>query len=515
MYSSYFFIIIPLLLTAYVHMWNPLGFPVSPPYDESIYIRRTIEVLFNYSPQEGLLYDHPFFLQIFLAAILWPVLNSMSSNLVAGDVHSIELIYLIFKVAMGILSVISTLLVYEIAKRYYNRNVAFIASIIFAVMPIMWTLRNVFLEPVQLPFLLISILFAVCVKKGLVKENGSNNKNKNKNRNRNTLILTLLSGIFLGLTLFTKISAFTFIPLVGYLLFSNRAMENRDFKSIALWLMPIVLIPSLWPAYALYEGQLDLWFKGIFFQTHRTAHSFFSSLSVDFNRDPVFLMIGIAGAVFSVVIKRDVLILLWVVPFLLYLYLIGFVSHWHFIPIFPAFCIAGANMITGLSDMIAKIAKRNNGKFQKILPYVVIGAIGIFGIVNTSIMITATDKSINEPHYKAAAFVVNYLQNNEKANKVSSDDNINEITVISHPFLSWSYSLFHIRAFYVDYYNSPVSVNTKHVLLVSDPALTYRLNQNLVDKEIEKYLHNADRVYTFDDSNPHSDNRINIYIHNK
>jgi hypothetical protein len=200
---------------------------------------------------------------------------------------------------------------------------------------------------------------------------------------------------------------------------------------------------------------------------------------------------------------------------LLYLYLIGFVSHWHFIPIFPAFCIAGANMIAGLSDMIAKIAKRNNGKFQKILPYVVIGAIGIFGIVNTSIMITATDKNINEPHYKAAAFVVNYLQNNEKANKVSSNDNINEITVISHPFLSWSYSLFHIKAFYVDYYNSPVSVNTKHVLLVSDPALTYRLNQNLVDKEIEKYLHNADRVYTFDDSNPHSGNRINIYIHNK
>lgn len=98
-----------------------------------------------------------FFLQIFLAAILWPVLNSISSNLVAGDVHSIELIYLIFKVAMGILSVIGTLLVYEIAKRYYNRNVAFIASILFAVMPITLTLRNVFLEPVQLPFLLISI----------------------------------------------------------------------------------------------------------------------------------------------------------------------------------------------------------------------------------------------------------------------------------------------------------------------------------------------------------------------
>ena len=169
-------------------------------------------------------------------------------------------------------------------------------------------------------------------------------------------------------------------------------------------------------------------------------------------------------------------------------------------------------MIAGLSDMIVKIAKRN-GKFQKILPYVIIGAIGIFGIVNTSIMITAIDKSINEPHYKAAAFVVNYLQNNEKVNKVSSDDNTNGITVISHPFLSWSYSLYHIKAFHVDYYNSPVSVNTKHVLLVSDPDLTYRLSKNLVDKGIEKYLHNADRVYTFDDSNPLSDNRINVYIH--
>ena len=510
--SSYFLIIIPLLLTAYIHMWNPFGFPVGLPYDEGIYIRRTIEVLFNYSPQEGLLYDHPYFLQIFLAAISWPVLNLLSSNLVAGDVHSIEQIYLIFKATMGILSVIGTFLVYEIARRYYNRNVAFIASIIFAVMPITWTFREVFLEPVQLPFLLLSILFAVYVKNGLVKENGSDNKNKHRNRDRNTLILTLLSGIFLGLALFTKISAFTFIPLVGYILFSNRTMENRGFKSIALWLIPIVLIPSLWPAYALYEGQLDLWFKGILFQTHRTAHSFFTSLRVDFNMDPVFLMIGIAGAVFSIVIKRDVLILLWVIPFLLYLFFIGFVSSWHFIPIFPAFCIAGANMIVGLSDMVTKIAKRNR-KFQKVLYYVAVGAIGIFGIVNTSLMITATDKSINEPNYEAAAFLVNYLQNNEKANEMSSDDNTNEVTVISHPFYTLSYSLFHIKGSYVDYYNSPVSVNTKHVLLVSDPVLMNRLSKNLVDKEIEKYLHNANRVYTFDDSNPHSDNRINIYIH--
>ena len=62
---------------------------------------------------------------------------------------------------MGILAVVDTFLIYKIAEWRYNRNVAFIAAILFAVMPYTWLIRRVLIEPIQLPFLLTSILFAL------------------------------------------------------------------------------------------------------------------------------------------------------------------------------------------------------------------------------------------------------------------------------------------------------------------------------------------------------------------
>lgn len=62
---------------------------------------------------------------------------------------------------MGVLAVIDTFLVYRIAEYRYNKTVAFIAAVLFAVMPITWILRKILLEPILLPFLLLSILFAL------------------------------------------------------------------------------------------------------------------------------------------------------------------------------------------------------------------------------------------------------------------------------------------------------------------------------------------------------------------
>ena len=62
---------------------------------------------------------------------------------------------------MGILAVVDTFLIYKIAERRYNRNVAFVAAILFAVTPVGWLFRRMYLDPIQLPFLLTSILFAL------------------------------------------------------------------------------------------------------------------------------------------------------------------------------------------------------------------------------------------------------------------------------------------------------------------------------------------------------------------
>ena len=75
------------------------------------------------------------------------------------------MLYLVPRVLMGLLAVADTFLIYKITeRRYHNRNVALIAAILFAVMPYGWLFRRIFLETIQVPFLLTSILLAVYVK---------------------------------------------------------------------------------------------------------------------------------------------------------------------------------------------------------------------------------------------------------------------------------------------------------------------------------------------------------------
>jgi hypothetical protein len=77
------------------------------------------------------------------------------------------------------------------------------------------------------------------------------------------------------------------------------------------------------------------------------------------------LILGISGIIFAE-IKRDFMLLLWVIPFLIFLFIIDFVSFFHLIPLLPAFCIAAARMIVYLSNTISY------KKIQQILPFVVI-----------------------------------------------------------------------------------------------------------------------------------------------
>jgi hypothetical protein len=92
-----------------------------------------------------------------------------------------------------------------------------------------------------------------------------------------------------------------------------------------------------------------------------------------FQIEPVLLILGISGIIFAE-IKRDFMLLLWVIPFLIFLFIIDFVSFFHLIPLLPAFCITAARMIVYL---LSRISYK---KIQQILPFVVIIAIGAFGL---------------------------------------------------------------------------------------------------------------------------------------
>src|SRR5919107_1035060 len=251
------FILIPLSLSSYTHLWNPVGFP-NLFYDEGVYLRRAVHVMEGLGPQEAYYYDHPFFGQIFLAGMLTVIGYPESLN-PSPDLHSIASLYEVPRVLMGILAVIDTLLVYKISERMYNRNVALFASILFAVMPVTWFTRMILLDSILLPFLLFSILLAVYTTKS------TSEKNNNKNN-----ILIVLSGVLLGIAIFTKIPAFTMIPLVAYLIYRN---NNRSLKSLATWFVPVILIPLIWPAQSILAGAFNSWTNDVIWEINRENDS--------------------------------------------------------------------------------------------------------------------------------------------------------------------------------------------------------------------------------------------------
>ena len=134
------------------------------------------------------------------------------------------------------------------------------------------------------------------------------------------------------------------IPLVAFLIYKGTNVNNNwkeNLTSLGLWSIPVILIPLIWPAYALYGGKFNLWLNGIYFQTHRGVQTLFNAIKYNFNVDPLIHILGISG-VFYAIIKRDFLILLWVLPLLAFLYYVGFVSYYHLIPLLPVFCIAAS-----------------------------------------------------------------------------------------------------------------------------------------------------------------------------
>jgi hypothetical protein len=164
-HKSIILLTIPLVLSAFTHLWNLDGFP-SIYRDEDHYMRRAMHILNGSGPQEGPNdplsyrahpYDHPYFGQYFLAGMLavlgYPESLHLSSSTVTtsgggNTTHSIEMLYLVPRVLIGVLAIFDTFLVYKIADRRYNNNrtIALIAAILFAVMPLTWILRRIWLE---------------------------------------------------------------------------------------------------------------------------------------------------------------------------------------------------------------------------------------------------------------------------------------------------------------------------------------------------------------------------------
>ena len=430
---------------------------------------RALRILGGIGLQEFSFYDHPYFGQLLLAGMLglvdYPELVNPANNGSSVNPYSIEFLYLIPRMLIGILAVVDTFLIYKIAERRYDNKVGFVSSILFAVMPATWLTRMILLDCLLLPFLLSSILLAIYTS-------AQNNK-------RNASVI-LLSGILLGLAIFTKIPAFTMIPVVGFLVYTK---SNKSLKVLGLWLVPVILIPLIWPAYALSIGEFDRWLDGVTAQTHRISQPLFFSIESFFRIDPILLIIGLAGGTFAAV-KKDILVLIWAIPFLIFLYFIGYVSTFHLIPILPVVCISTSNLIVEMPDRI----KNNNKRIRELVPFVSVSLIVIFGLVNTTLLITT---SLNFATFESVAFTVNYLQQQLQHYNTSNNKHQNNeaITIISNAYYLWipQYVFENKDRDITTYrsYDTKLPVTSKNILLIVDNGFKDIMSAN--DKH-GKYL---------------------------
>ena len=442
---------IPLALSAFTHLWNPLGFP-SAHIDEGHYMRKAMSILDGTGIDPLHRYAAPYFGQIFLAGVLGIVGYPDSLNLSDtgnGVLHSVEMLYLVPRALMGLLAVADTFLIYKITeRRYHSRNVALVAAILFAIIPYGWLFRRIFLETIQVPFLLTSILLAIYVKDLKIENN--NNAARYK-----AISMILLSGAFLGLSIFTKVPVFTMIPLVGFLIYTNNT-NGHKLRNLGLWFIPVILIPLIWPAHAMIIGEFDQWIHGVLWQTTgRPSSPLSGTIKTFFQNDPILLVLGTAGLIYAAV-KRDFFLLLWVVPFLIFLYFIGYVSAFHVMPLIPAFCIAASRFLVELPSKI-KIIKKYN--LQQTLPFAIISGIIIFGLVSTTMLITT---NVNSSVYKALAVIVQKLPNKDDTNSTTA------VSLVASPIYFTMPRHGFDKAFYDRSMFSGKPLETERYILIAD-----------------------------------------------
>lgn len=415
----------PLVLSAYTHLWNPVGFP-DVFFDEGIYMRRAVHVLDTGNPQEAYFYDHPFFGQIVLSGALW-IAGYPASPGAPTDPASLESHYMAPRVFMGLLAVLDTFLVYRISEKRFGQRTAFLAALLFAVMPMSWLFRRILLDSIFLPFALSSILLALYAQ---------------DSDRRGALLVS--SGACLGLAIFTKVPAFTLIPLVLFVVYSS----GRRARDAVLWVAPVLLIPLAWPAYAAWAGQFDLWIGDVLWQAAgRESAGLVGLAAYLLEIDPVMLLLGAGGFVYAAV-RRNVFVLLWFAPMLLFFATVGYVQYFHWIPLIPVICIAAALAIGKCADRVGGAAMRN---------YAAAGAacaIAVFGVVVTGTLISS---DVSSPQFESLSFVLENF----------SDSGA---TILASPVYSWIlYYVYDVENVLPDYSLILFEpVRTEDMLLVAD-----------------------------------------------
>jgi hypothetical protein len=384
--NKLFFLLIPLVLSGFIHLWNPVGYP-DVFFDEGIYMRRAVNFMDTGNPQEGNVYDHPYFGQIAIASIL--SLTNYSDFKPSTDPDSLRSLYMIPRIFMGILAVIDTFLIYKIVQIRYNTVAAFLSASFFVVLPFTWIFKRILLDSILLPLVLGAILLAIY---------------STKTKQKTWLIV--FSGCLMGLAVFTKIPAFTMIFVIAWIVYNDR----KKLSDVMLLLIPFLVIPLIWPINAIMLDQFDLWQEGVLWQTQRTdsildIFGFFAVI------DPLLFVLGLSGMIFAV-LRKDKFLLLGFIPFVVFLASVGYKQYFHWMMIIPVMCIASG-------VLIESIRKYNVCK-KKFVYATIVSTMLIFGFTSTTLLII---NDISDNQFQALSYV---LENYD-----------NSVTILTSPVYSW------------------------------------------------------------------------------
>ena len=157
----------------------------------------------------------------------------------------------------------------------------------------------------------------------------------------------------------------------------------------------------IWPAYAFLSGDFEQWIDGVLWQSSERkseGKSFYEIINSAFKTDPVLLILGAAGVVY-LTIRREFFPLIWILPYVIFLILVGWVTHFHLIPIIPILSISIANLVYDIPAIM---------HIKKSIPTstIIISAIALFGLISTVILIS-TD--LTDAQFASVSYIANAL----------------------------------------------------------------------------------------------------------
>jgi len=275
----------------------------------------------------------------------------------------------------------------------------------------------------------------------------------------------------------------------------------------------------IWPAYSISSGQFNQWLNGTVHQETRGIHYegdkvLSNALNDFFKIDPVLFVLGICG-LFYVLIRKDLALVLWVIPYLIFLYVIVWTTYFHLMMVLPAFCIAAAVL---LEDVLQVIRRRKikiivNQKvllsllLSSPLPVAITLPLGVFGLISSITLIMANHTVHN---FVIFAFIIQHLPDfkNNNNNNNSSNDN-NKVIMIGSLYLRSQYWLYKY-AFNKDFdllsvTDPPIShthfmipFKTQRVLFIVDSFLTQIRTEEGPLQQIKQLYNNTHTKATFD-----------------